>query len=542
MTLRLALWATVWASALSAQAPIRGALGRAEFAFQQARYWDDQLRLAENLGIATPPTGTPPSAVRDSFQVAISRFHHELSRVRAASLSAEDHRAVDVMRRALNRRPAEDLQTDREPACDPGAQGTLALVALTEATMACYGAAQERIVVGEDTLDRLTILGRLARIEDPSRRRELFLALAPIWRSVNSDNEPGSPYRRLLRLRRDSWRVGRSPLEQKGATFGLSAARLERWLEQGLEAWRQGLPDTLLEPWDWYHWTGGASRALGPRIPTVDDLLRIDQDYFRQLGADPERLGIRHDLAPRAGKYAVAYTDFGARARRDSAGRLSPTEPWVFATYRTGGLDNLAELLHETGHAIHLVAIDTRPAFLDWPDDDTFTEALAELPALELYEPAWQQRFLGDSVPADAGLRARYAGVVLDLAWALFDLRVHRAPEADPNAIWTAITSNYLRIAPHPEWSWWAMRGQLVDAPGYIMNYALGAFITADLRARVRELRGASAWYEPDTYGWLSDRLYRFGLERASRRVLEDFLGRPLRPDAMLHDLGRLTR
>lgn len=535
MMLRLALWATVWTSALGAQVPVRGPVARAEFAFQQARYWDDQLRLGENIGMARAET-------RDSLSAATARFRQELVRVPVRGLSAEDHRALAIMRRALHRRPTEETEETRHPACDPHTQDIHTMDRLTDATMACYGAAQERIVVGEDTLDRLTILGRISRTEDPARRRELFLALQPIWHSVNGGNEPASPYRRLLRLRRDAWRGGSSPLAQKGAAFGLSPAELERWLERGLDAWRLASPDTLLQPWDWYHWTGGASRVLGPRVPSVADLGRIDRNYYRQIGADPERLGIRHDLEPRPGKYAVAYTDFGARSRWDTAGFLLPAEPWVFATYRTGGLDNLAELLHETGHAIHLAALHTRPAFLDWPDDDTFTEALADLPAVELYEPAWQQRFLGDSVPSEVGLRARYAGVVLDLAWALFELRVHATPDADPNLIWTEITSRYLRIAPHPEWSWWAMRGQLVDAPGYIINYALGAFITADLRARVRQERGEFAWFEPDTYPWLSDRLYRFGLERSSRRVLQDFLGRPLRPDAMLHDLQRLVR
>jgi hypothetical protein len=542
MTLRLALWVTVWTSALGAQAPAGGPLARVEFAFQQARYWDDQLRLVENTGVAQIPTGVPRAAAEDSFAAATARFTRELTRVPARGLSDEDHRALAVMRRALRRRPTEDHEESRQPSCDPRTQDSNTLDPLMDATMACYGAAQERIVVGEETLDRLTILGRISRTADPARRRELFLALEPIWRSVNGDNEPASPYRRLLRLRREAWRGGSSPPEQTGAAFGLAPAELERWVERGLEAWRLASPDTLLEPWDWYHWTGGAGRALGPRIPSVDDLGRVDRSYYRQIGADPERLGIRHDLEPRPGKYAVAYTDFGARGRWDGAGRFLPAEPWIFATYRTGGLDNLAELLHETGHAIHLAALHTRPAFLDWPDSDTFTEALADLPALELYEPAWQQRFLGDSVPVGVGLRARYAGVVLDLAWALFELRVHAAPDADPNVLWTDITSRYLRIAPHPEWSWWAMRGQLVDAPGYIINYALGAFITADLRARVRELRGEFAWCEPDTYPWLSDRLYRFGLERSSRRVLQEFLGRPLRPDAMLRDLHRLAR
>lgn len=541
MNRRLALCGILWASGLGAQAPTHGPLARAEFTFQQARYWDDQLRLAENLGLAPIPAAVSPPAARDSFRLAMSRFQHELTQVRATSLSAEDHRALELMRRALQRRPATGVESGPEPACDPDPQGTLALEALTDATMACYGAAQERIVVGHDTLDRLTILGRLSQEADPERRRSLFRALTPVWRSVNGGNEPDSPYRRLLRLRRAAWQGGSSPLQQKGPAFGLTMAEVERWLEAALEAWRRATPGPVMEPWDWYYRNGAATRHLSPRVPTVEDLLRVDRDYYRQLGADPERLGIRHDIVPRAGKYPVAFTDLSARTRWDSAGRRLPAEPWVVATYRTGGLDNLAELLHETGHAIHLAALETRPAFLDWPDDDTFTEALAELPALELYEPAWQQRFLGDSVPSGMGLRARYAGVVLDLTWALFELRVHAAPDADPDLIWAGLTFRYLRIAPYPEWSWWAMRGQLVDAPGYLINYALGAFITADLRARVRELRGASAWYDPDTYGWLSERLYRFGLERSSRRVLEDFLGRPLSPDAMLHDLGRLA-
>jgi len=97
-----------------------------------------------------------------------------------------------------------------------------------------------------------------------------------------------------------------------------------------------------------------------------------------------------------------------------------------------------------------------------------------------------------------------------------------------------------VHIRPHPEWSWWAVRGQLVDAPGYLINYALGAFMVADMRARVESLRGPFYAADGTMYPWLAERLYHFGRERSARRVLEDFLGRPLRPDALLHDLARL--
>ncbi|MBK6486185.1 MAG: hypothetical protein IPF98_04770 [Gemmatimonadetes bacterium] len=91
----------------------------------------------------------------------------------------------------------------------------------------------------------------------------------------------------------------------------------------------------------------------------------------------------------------------------------------------------------------------------------------------------------------------------------------------DPNAEWAAITSEYLHILPHPEWGWWAMRGQLVESPGYMMNYAIGAMVTAELRARAA---GTRPFYRPDKkmYDWLSDHLYQL---------------RPLAPHA-----GRLAR
>ena len=58
--------------------------------------------------------------------------------------------------------------------------------------------------------------------------------------------------------------------------------------------------------------------------------------------------------------------------------RLSPVrgEPWVFATYRTGGLDNLNELLHETGHAVHIAAN------LEWTPEHRGNHYLSDIAGL----------------------------------------------------------------------------------------------------------------------------------------------------------------
>jgi hypothetical protein len=410
------------------------------------------------------------------------------------------------------------------------------LDSLRERIYSCYAWAQSHVVVEGDTVDRLSVLGLLGRTEDPQIRRRLFLALQPVWRSINGDNTAASPYRQLI----PRWVAEGSPAAaaDQARASGVPPDSLEGWLLRVLETWRSVTPDSMTEPWDWYYRTGLASRHLSTLIPK-ERLLGLNNDVYRSLGANVELLRVRYDLEPREGKTPVAFCTFGGRPRF-LGGSWRAGEPWVFATYRTGGLDNLNELLHETGHAVHIAAIRTRPAFADWPDSDPFTEAVADFVALEVYEPAWQHHWLGDSVPLRDALRSRYGGIVLDVAWALFELRMQRQPGADPNRVWTELTRNYLRIRPHPELSWWAMRGQLVDAPGYMMNYAAGSILIAAIRERTRQLHGPFTLGDSTWYSWIAPRLLRFGLERRTSEVIQNFLGGPVSPDALLKDMWRM--
>lgn len=538
----LALAAAACASPPAPATPPGAPLAAAESSYAELRDLSDHIEVATWTGHDTAKDGAPLAALvlrHDSLRLGLAS---RLSAVDSARLRGDDERALGVMRRTLARDlgPLSGTRATTEPA--PGARprceydpAVLAaapggLDSLRRRLYACYGWAQSHVAVGTDTLDRLSILGALGRTGEAARRRELFLALGPVWRSVNGDGAPRSPYRRLIALEASRRGRGEPPGAAQARGAGLPPDSLEPWLRSILETWRDVSPDSLVEPWDWYYRAGRAARALSGRIPR-GRLAALNAEVWRSLGADVGALRVHYDLEPRDGKDPVAFTTFGGR---------TPIEPWVFATYRSGGLDNLNELLHETGHAVHIAAIRTRPAFRDWPDSDPFTEAVADLAALDVYEPAWQQRWLGDSVPLADGLRGRYAGIVMDVAWALFELRMLRDPGADPNLVWTALTRDYLRIEPHPELSWWAMRGQLVDEPGYMMNYAVGAILVAAVRARTRALHGPFAAGDSTLYAWLAPRLYRFGLERPAREVVEEFLGGPVSPAALLQDMRRL--
>lgn len=526
-----------------------GPLDSVEARFDSLRFLRDQIDVALARGVEANAQGVPLAALRRAYEGGRADLAELLGTLVADSLDPGDGRALAAMREVLRANLGLDddssgtVPAPVRPICRYRPQevgsGPSGLDTLTARIFACYGEAARHIVVDRDTLDRLSILGLLGASHDAEQRERLFRALVPVWRSVNGDDGVESPYRELVRLRRQRWEDGVTPMARTAASFGLTLHDAERWLTQALEAWRAALPDTLLEPWDYYHLTGLPGRRFRDRVP-VDSLLALNHRFYRSLGADPESLGIRYDLTPRDGKYPIAFTTFGARraARLGSA----RSEPWVFASYRIGGFDNLAELLHETGHAVHIAAIDTRPAYHDWPDSDPFTEGVADLAALEIYEPWWQQTYLGDSVPLAASLRAKYGAVMLDMAWALFEIVGHRPVAASPNAVWTDITSRYLRIRPRPDLSWWAMRGQLIGSPGYMLNYALGAFLVADLR---RALAGAEGHLGRNESGWyrrVSGGLFRFGAEVPAREVVRNFLGREPSPAALLADLARITR
>jgi hypothetical protein len=361
--------------------------------------------------------------------------------------------------------------------------------------------------------------------------------LFPLWQAINGHNEPDSPYRRMIAGAAAEAAKNGSEIDNAARDVGIDTAEVERWLVQILDAWRQASGDAMIEPWDFRFQAGEADRLLGKYIPR-ESLQPINQRYYRDLGADLERMGTLYDLSPRPEKAALAYTEFVTHGRMVN-GVWKPTVARVSAPYERGGLFVLNELVHENGHVVNITAIRNRPAFVDWPSN-LFAEAFADVPAWSTYEPAWERRYVGHEAPEQLSLRALYSVVVLDVAWSLFELRMFRAARTDPNALWTQISGRYLHIVPHPELSWWAVRVQLADLPGYMVNYGLGAVLTAEMRQHISECVGAFDTGDPRWYGWLSEHLLHYGSERDTRTLMKDFLGRPVSPQALLEQIHRL--
>jgi len=463
-----------------------------------------------------------------------------LDALKAVRLGAADRAALKAMRQGLAEAPttpAAAAPGESEARCRGAADARLEREPLSQALYACFEHYGNHLEFEGGTIARTTALELLQELDTSARRAALLRAFAPLWNALAPADANG-PYRRLIRLAAaDQAAHGNSPIAAAARTVGAPERDVEGWLVAVLARWGRAIDPTPVEPWDYWHRHTAATRVLDPEIG-AGRILELTKRYYLDLGADLDALGVEHDLAIRPGKAPLAYADF-VRIGREVDGRWRPAIARVSANVEKGGLFVLNEIVHEDGHAVHMAAVRTRPAYFDL-GDDLFIEAFADVTSWSVAEPAWQRRYLGHAVDESGALEALYTGVVLDAAWGLFELRMLRAPDSDPNAVWTDITSRYLHVVPHPELPWWALRVQLVDLPGYMINYGLGAVLTADLRDRTRRAIGSFDAGNPRWYAWTSEHLLRFGKSRPTPTLLNAFLGRPVSTRALIAELNRI--
>jgi hypothetical protein len=470
-------------------------------------------------------------------QQARDEVKRHLKDLAGRDLSPADRRAVDIMRKSM---VDADESGSLAPSgkCADAQRKDIGYAPLREALYACFGALSTLDFEGAK-VTRVGAFDLLTRMDEPERRKKLFLQFVPLWQSISGKNERDSPYRRVVAMAAERGRTEGTAIDAAAKTIGASTTEVESWLVQILDAWRKADAGQPMEPWDYRYRGGATERELGETIAR-EALQPINERFYRDLGAPLGAWHVIYDLDPRPGKAPLAYTDYVKRGRT-RGGKWHPTVTRVSGNYARGGLGLINELVHENGHVVHMMALRTRPAFMDL-GDPLFYEAFADVPSWSTYEPAWQQKYLGRGSAEDSSLRALYSSVMLDVAWALFELRMLRGPTQDPNAVWTEITHRYLNVIPHPELSWWLVRVQLVNSPGYMVNYGLGAVVTADIRQRISSQLGPFDTGDERWFSWLSQNLLSSGQTHETAELLRGFLGRPVSPKALLTEIGRMEK
>ena len=177
-------------------------LQRAESAYLALRDLKDQIDVTVGRGVDTSVHGVPLGELARQYRSTRPRLVRALVEAGRRPLAAADRRATDVMLATFGRELVESPMHERTrdtsaTPCDisttSAATPTADREALAARLYACFGVAARYVTVGDTVLDRLGILGLLAREPDAVRRRDLFLALRPMWRTVVGDGGAESP-------------------------------------------------------------------------------------------------------------------------------------------------------------------------------------------------------------------------------------------------------------------------------------------------------------------------------------------------------------
>ena len=67
-----------------------------------------------------------------------------------------------------------------------------------------------------------------------------------------------------------------------------------------------------------------------------------------------------------------------------------------------------------------------------------------------------------------------------------------------------------------------------------MVNYGLGAVLTAEIRKATADAIGSFDAGNAKWYPWSSEKMLRYGSEKSAKTLMQELLGRPLSPEALL--------
>ena len=254
--------------------------------------------------------------------------------------------------------------------------------------------------------------------------------------------------------------------------------------------------------------------------------------YFQALGDDVDAVLARSDLYPRDGKNQHAFcTDID---RRHDVRVLANCEP---------GTRWLATMVHELGHAVYDLAIDSQlPWLLRQPAHTFTTEAIAMLHGRLVRDETFLERFarVAPAIardPRNAEMQRRELLVFVPWVQVMtrFERELYRDPDQDLGAVWWQLVERYQRVAPPP--------GPAARRLGLQDPRRAGAGLLPELPARrgdglaalaalARETGATSPAVEPAAAGeFLRERFMRPGSSMRWDALIAHATGEPLTVD-----------
>lgn len=253
-----------------------------------------------------------------------------------------------------------------------------------------------------------------------------------------------------------------------------------------------------------------------------EEIVRMGEDFFKDIGLPMEDIVARSDYYERPGKDQHAFCITIDRA--DDVRTLlnvKPTAEWMDT------------MLHESGHAVYYKYVDRDlPYNLREAAHIFTTEAIAMLFGALSKNPTWLISYAGvprDQVApyADALLEQRQREQLIFARWTLvmfnFEKALYENPEQDLDTLWYDLVERF-QLLTRPEGRKapdWAAKPHFTIAPVYYHNYLLGELFAAQIRntlARITNFEGPTARMpfagKPEIGRYLIERIFRPGMSQ----------------------------
>lgn len=250
-------------------------------------------------------------------------------------------------------------------------------------------------------------------------------------------------------------------------------------------------------------------------------IVNIAKQTYSQMGYDVDNMGITLDLFPRENKNTHGF-----------AFCIKPGKDARILANLTNNTKSLDTLLHELGHCVYDIGIDTNLPFIE---QDCSSPVMTEAIAMMMGDLPKSEAILSNIVPNEK-LKpfmnelneddARFVTRALQII--NFEREMYKNPDQDLKLLWKNMKQKYLFRGENTELNnEWATIPHYLSHPGYYQNYFRAALLKAQIYNSLKSELGDIS-QNPKTAEILKENLFKYGASMDEEELIEKFTGKPL--------------
>lgn len=265
-------------------------------------------------------------------------------------------------------------------------------------------------------------------------------------------------------------------------------------------------------------------KAVNDYIQNPEQVVEIAKQVYKNMGYEVDSMGITLDLFPRKNKNTHGF-----------AFCIEPGKDARILANLTNNANSLDTILHELGHCVYDIGIDTRLPFIEQgPSSSAMTEAVAMM----MGDLPKSEKILSGIVPEDkltpfmSELKkddAKFVSRSLQIIG--FEREMYKNPDQDLKSLWKQMKQKYLFRGENTYVdNEWATIPHYLSHPGYYQNYFRAALYKAQLYNTMKEKLGDIS-ENTETSKFLDSELFKYGASIEDDELIEKITGKPLSED-----------